>query len=121
MPLLARFFLCFALLTTPAFAQTPSPEANAALASRNNGTPVSAENWMISAANPLAAQAGADVLRKGGTAADAMVAVQAVLGLVEDDVRVDLLDWKFGCQVRVVAAVDGGIFGHLRDKREGKS
>jgi gamma-glutamyltranspeptidase/glutathione hydrolase len=83
MPLLARFFLCFALLTTPAFAQTPSPEANAALASRNNGTPVSAENWMISAANPLAAQAGADVLRKGGTAADAMVAVQAVLGLVE--------------------------------------
>lgn len=83
MPLLARFFLCFALLTTPAFAQTPSPQANAALASRNNRTPVSAENWMISAANPLAAQAGADVLRKGGTAADAMVAVQAVLSLVE--------------------------------------
>ena len=38
---------------------------------------------MVSAANPLAAEAGARVLREGGTAADAMVAVQAVLGLVE--------------------------------------
>ena len=38
---------------------------------------------MVSVANPLAAEAGARVLRAGGTAADAMVAVQAVLGLVE--------------------------------------
>ena len=45
--------------------------------------PVTSENWMVAAANPLAAEAGARVLREGGTAADAMVAVQAVLGLVE--------------------------------------
>ncbi len=45
--------------------------------------PVEAQDWMIAAANPLAVRAGADVLRDGGTAADAMVAVQAVLGLVE--------------------------------------
>src|SRR6056297_2779512 len=38
---------------------------------------------MIAAAHPLAVEAGAKVLRAGGTAADAMVAVQAVLGLVE--------------------------------------
>ncbi len=38
---------------------------------------------MVAAANPLAVEAGARVLREGGTAADAMVAVQAVLGLVE--------------------------------------
>ena len=38
---------------------------------------------MVAAANPLAAQAGLDVLRRGGSAADAAVAVQAVLGLVE--------------------------------------
>ena len=38
---------------------------------------------MVAAANPLAVEAGAKVLRAGGTAADAMVAVQAVLGLVE--------------------------------------
>jgi len=38
---------------------------------------------MVAAANPLAVDAGLDVLRAGGTAMDAAVAVQAVLGLVE--------------------------------------
>jgi len=38
---------------------------------------------MVVTANPLASAAGAKILRSGGTAADAMVAVQAVLGLVE--------------------------------------
>ena len=38
---------------------------------------------MVVTANPLASAAGAKVLKQGGTAADAMVAVQAVLGLVE--------------------------------------
>ena len=38
---------------------------------------------MVSAANPLAAAAGLKVLREGGSAIDAAVAVQAVLGLVE--------------------------------------
>lgn len=47
------------------------------------GQPVNATNWMVSAAHPLAVEAGAKVLKAGGTAADAMVAVQAVLGLVE--------------------------------------
>lgn len=37
----------------------------------------------VSAANPLAAGAGMQVLRRGGSAVDAAVAVQAVLGLVE--------------------------------------
>jgi len=60
-----------------------SDAANAALASKANGTPVIADDWMITAANPLAVEAGAAVLRDEGTAADAMVAVQAVLGLVE--------------------------------------
>ena len=38
---------------------------------------------MVSAANPYAVKAGAKILAKGGSAADAMVAVQSVLGLVE--------------------------------------
>jgi gamma-glutamyltranspeptidase/glutathione hydrolase len=38
---------------------------------------------MVAAANPLAADAGAEVLRQGGSAADAAVAIQAMLGLVE--------------------------------------
>ncbi|MEM1288090.1 MAG: gamma-glutamyltransferase, partial [Pseudomonadota bacterium] len=62
---------------------TLSDEAMAAQQAKADGEAVSAETWMVSAANPLAVQAGADVLREGGSAADAMVAVQAVLGLVE--------------------------------------
>jgi len=60
-----------------------SEAATDAMASKENGQPVEADNWMVAAANPLAVEAGADVLRAGGTAADAMVAVQSVLGLVE--------------------------------------
>lgn len=40
-------------------------------------------DWMVTAANPLAAEAGAAMLRAGGNAVDALVAVQLVLGLVE--------------------------------------
>lgn len=60
-----------------------SDRATAAMAARDAGDPVMAQDWMVVAANPLAVEAGADVLAAGGTAADAMVAVQAVLGLVE--------------------------------------
>ena len=42
-----------------------------------------ARHAMVAAANPLAAEAGAEILRAGGSAVDAAVAVQAVLGLVE--------------------------------------
>jgi gamma-glutamyltranspeptidase / glutathione hydrolase len=40
-------------------------------------------NFMVVTANPLATQAGCEVLAAGGSAADAAVAVQMVLGLVE--------------------------------------
>jgi gamma-glutamyltranspeptidase/glutathione hydrolase len=46
-----------------------------------------ARDWraggMVAAANPWAVEAGLEVLRAGGSAVDAAVAVQAVLGLVE--------------------------------------
>ena len=46
-------------------------------------TAVTTSQEMVVTANPLATAAGVKVLKQGGTAADAMVAVQTVLGLVE--------------------------------------
>lgn len=54
-----------------------------ALEAKNNGNSVVGSNWMIVTANPYATDVGAKILMRGGTAADAMVAAQAVLGLVE--------------------------------------
>jgi len=56
-------------------AEEPAPIKRAA--------PISTGRWFISAANPLAVEAGADILRRGGSAVDAAIATQAVLGLVE--------------------------------------
>ncbi|MFT6914817.1 MAG: gamma-glutamyltranspeptidase/glutathione hydrolase [Motiliproteus sp.] len=44
---------------------------------------VRAQEFMVAAANPVAVEAGYQVLRRGGSAVDAMIAVQAMLGLVE--------------------------------------
>lgn len=63
--------------------QAISEDVASALESKFAGVPVEAENWMVAAANPWAVKAGADALAKGGSAADALVAVQAMLGLVE--------------------------------------
>ena len=59
------------------------PQVLAAYAARDAGQPVEAQSFMVAAANPHAVLAGTEVLRAGGSAADALVAVQAVLGLVE--------------------------------------
>lgn len=44
---------------------------------------VIASDFIVASANPLATQAGYDILKQGGSAADAMVAVQTTLSLVE--------------------------------------
>jgi len=61
-------------------ADTVAPEGASGVAAN---AAVQANRHMVVAANPLAAKAGLDVLRAGGSAADALVAVQAMLGLVE--------------------------------------
>jgi gamma-glutamyltranspeptidase/glutathione hydrolase len=58
---------------------TPTPPTGY----RKDMTVVQTAHYMVATANPLATQAACDVLRDGGTAADAVVAAQAVLGLVE--------------------------------------
>lgn len=50
---------------------------------RTDMTPVRTGSYSVVTANPLATQAACEVLRDGGTAADALVTAQAVLGLVE--------------------------------------
>ena len=63
-----------------------SPQASGATATSEApvvATAPQARGPFVAAANPLAVQAGLDVLNRGGSAVDAAVAVQAVLGLVE--------------------------------------
>jgi len=45
--------------------------------------PVTSHRFMVAAANPLATEAGYEVIRAGGNAIDAAIAMQLVLGLVE--------------------------------------
>ena len=54
-----------------AFAQSNAPRVQDALRTKTAGQPVHAKNWMIVAANPLASEAGAKVLERGGSAAAA--------------------------------------------------
>ncbi|MGZ9032544.1 MAG: gamma-glutamyltransferase, partial [Burkholderiaceae bacterium] len=57
------------------------PEASSAF--RGGLATVTATRHMAASANPLATEAGREVLRAGGTAVDAAIAIQFVLGLVE--------------------------------------
>jgi gamma-glutamyltranspeptidase/glutathione hydrolase len=66
-----------------ACAPAPPPYAPSAPLVQAPETEGLSAHAMAAAANPMAVDAGLKVLRRGGTAADAAVAVQAVLGLVE--------------------------------------
>ena len=63
-----------------ASAQVAGPEASSGRAQKTVAT---ARSFMVAAANPLAAEAGRAILRQGGSAIDAAIAVQMVLNLVE--------------------------------------
>lgn len=58
----------------------PAPEGPSATTAKSL---VVAQRQMIVAADPLAAEAGREILRQGGSAADAAIAAELVLGLVE--------------------------------------
>ena len=59
----------------------PAPEIASGF--RSGMAPVHASRHMAAAANPLATAAGQQMLRQGGSAIDAAIAMQAVLALVE--------------------------------------
>ncbi|PIB56016.1 gamma-glutamyltransferase [Pseudomonas sp. 2995-1] len=73
--------LALAACHTPVNEQPPAPELGSGY--RTDLITQHAERHMAAAANPLAAKAGREMLRKGGSAIDAAIAMQAVLTLVE--------------------------------------
>ena len=84
----ARWSRCLALLVLSALVAScrvaPSDNAPASSAGPTTDTPIGRRATAgVVAANPIAVDAGLEVLRAGGGAADAAVAVQAALGLVE--------------------------------------
>jgi gamma-glutamyltranspeptidase/glutathione hydrolase len=79
--------LALLVAAAPAGAQVGAPSAGVPAPEPASGwtakTLVRATHELVVAAHPLAAQAGADVLAAGGSAIDAAIATQLVLGLVE--------------------------------------
>ena len=73
-------FLWFSLVSAQDVADGYAPEIATGVSSK---AMITADRFMITAANPHAAQAGHNVLARGGNAIDAMVATQFILGLVE--------------------------------------
>jgi gamma-glutamyltranspeptidase/glutathione hydrolase len=72
--------LAAALLAVGAQAQNQVPEQPSGWTDK---TAVTSRHFMVAAANPLATEAGYRILRQGGSAVDAAVAMQMVLNLVE--------------------------------------
>jgi gamma-glutamyltranspeptidase/glutathione hydrolase len=81
--MIPRFLIAFilALASIPAGAQEirPAPEG---ASSRTEKPLVVSSRHMVVAAEPLAAAAGREILRSGGSAVDAAIATELVLGLV---------------------------------------
>ncbi|CAM5774299.1 gamma-glutamyltransferase [Bosea minatitlanensis] len=82
-----RFFplalLPAALLAAQAALAQPLAPAPEAATGRIAKTEATAQRFMAATANPLAAAAGRAILRAGGSATDAAIAIQLVLNLVE--------------------------------------
>jgi gamma-glutamyltranspeptidase/glutathione hydrolase len=95
MHLFRQIFAAFTLATLGSCAAVPAPPP---AAQQRLAQP------FVIAANPVAAQAGLDILRRGGSAVDAALAVQAMLSLVEPQ----------------SSGVGGGAFMTYYDGRSGK-
>lgn len=80
--LVALLAAAFLALSNPARAEQrqAEPEAPTGTADQQIAT---GERYLISTANELASEAGRQILRRGGSATDAAIAAQLVLGLVE--------------------------------------
>lgn len=77
------FSLIFLVFANSLYANTPSRAVPEAFTGLNYSKAAYSKKAMVSAANPHAVNAGVEMLNQGGTAADAAIAVQLVLSLVE--------------------------------------
>lgn len=68
---------------SPATSGNASTRPELATGYRKDMTAMHTAHYAVATANPLATQQACEVLKNGGTAADALVTAQAVLGLVE--------------------------------------
>src|SRR5471030_833260 len=83
-PLALSLALSLSLLHAPVYAQRTGADVAPEIATGyTEKAGKSAQKFMVAAANPLATQAGYQMLKKGGSAIDAAVATQLVLTLVE--------------------------------------
>jgi gamma-glutamyltranspeptidase/glutathione hydrolase len=80
LPTLAVSFALLIVFGVPGLRAFEQPEAESGFTAKPL---VTAKHHMVVTANPLAAEAGLAILRKGGSAADAGIATQMVLNLVE--------------------------------------
>jgi gamma-glutamyltranspeptidase/glutathione hydrolase len=94
LPRLFAALACLSLVSATATPARPTPAAR---------RPAAVQPFVI-AANPLAARAGLNVLKRGGSAIDAAIAMQAMLSLVEPQ----------------SSSVAGGAFMTYLDGRTGK-
>ena len=101
MRMIQKLLAVLALAGLSACATTLQTEAPAAPSAVPSGA--AAQPFVI-AANPLAAEAGLNVLKSGGSAVDAAIAVQAMLSLVEPQ----------------SSGIGGGAFLNYFDARTGK-
>lgn len=74
------FLLFLFSFNVPAYATDLPPEPATGFQDK---TIVHAKEYMVVSGNPLASEAGAEMLRQGGNAVDAAIAVQMVLNVVE--------------------------------------
>src|SRR5436853_6586499 len=75
MSLISKFASALALVSVSAFAAAPQPQPRTV-------TRAAASEPFVLAANPLATQAGLNVLKRCGSAVDAAIAVPAMLSLL---------------------------------------
>jgi gamma-glutamyltranspeptidase / glutathione hydrolase len=80
MPILPRVFFLFVLIAATILMAVPASEAQ----DRSQGrSMLMSRGGIVAAESPLAAQAGARILERGGNAVDAAIATNAMMGVVE--------------------------------------